>query len=405
MKFIVILLLSLSVTVVGVLTLLEDPGYVLFSYAETTVETTISMLALLLVLLVAGAVLVFRLLRVLFDFPDRMYVWGQRHREKRSRDQFYRGLFELAQGHWKKSEKLLIKSVDSSEMPVLNYLTAARAAQHQGKHARRDHYLQLASNVKPESELAIGLTQAELQIVQGQHEQAFASLSRLLELDQNNPCILEMLLGLYQQLGEWELLKDKLPEIWKHGIISDQQASLLEVEVSINILQLASRQGVDSLLNAFNGFTSELYYNEPVVKKCVQLFLQLDAQDEAETILQKALDKKWSKSLVYLYGQVLSSQPEQQLKYAEGWEKDFGRDAIVQLTLGRICMRNKLWGKARAHLEASLSLGCRAEAYFELGVLLQHLEDMEGALASFRSGLDLAVSDIKSQIPDFSAAD
>ena len=401
MKFILLLLLVLAVTVTGVLTLLEDPGYVLFSYADTTVETTISMLALLLVLVVAGSIILFRLLRLLFDFPDRMYMWGQLHREKRSREQFFRGLLELAEGHWKKSEKLLVKSADSSEMPLLNYLFAARAAQHQGKHTRRDQYLQLASSARPESGLATGLTQAELQITQGQYEQAFASLNRLLELEKHNPCILEMLMLLYQQLGEWELLKEKLPEIWKQGIVTDEQAAKIETEIAINLLQLAGRGGIDTLLDEWNRLSVELKQDESIVKECVQLFLQLDDQDEAESILQKALDGEWSKSLVYLYGQVNSSRPEQQLKYAERWEKDYGSDAVVHLTLGRICMRNRLWGKARIHLESSISLGAGSEAQFELGILLEHLQDRDGAFSCFRSGLEKAVGEIRLHIPDF----
>jgi len=406
MKFVLLLLLVLTATVAGVLTLLDDPGYVLFSYADTTIETTLSFLVLCFVFLLAGSILVFRLLRLLFDFPDKMYMWGQQHGQKRSRNQFYLGLFELSQGHWKKAEKLLIKSVDSSEMPVLNYLFAARAAQHRGRHDHRDQYLQLASTIKPGLELAIGLTQAALQKEQGQYEQAFASLTRLFELEKHNPSTLKMLLDLCQQLGEWDLLKDKLPEIWKQGVISDNQAAALEMEISKNILSKAAMKGgVDRLLNEWSGFSHDMQQNEAIVKECVQQFIKLEAYDEAEVILQKALDSGWHKSLVYLYGQVKSSEPERQLKYAEHWEKDHGKDAIVHLTLGRICMRNRLWGKARIHLETSIALGARAESHFELGVLLEHLEDQDGARTCYRSGLELAVDNINAQLPDFSETD
>ena len=81
------------------------------------------------------------------------------------------------------SEKNLMRHATDSEMPLITYVAAARAAQLQGEHERRDAHLRRAFEQIPEAHVAVLLTQAELQIAHKQHEQALATLRRLQEVD------------------------------------------------------------------------------------------------------------------------------------------------------------------------------------------------------------------------------
>jgi HemY protein len=58
--------------------------------------------------------------------------------------------------------------------------------------------------------------------------------------------------------------------------------------------------------------------------------------------------------------------------------------------LGKISLRNELWGKARSYLEASIDLEPTAEAYRLLGALLERLDDPEGAALCYRKGIEVA---------------
>ena len=73
--------------------------------------------------------------------------------------------------------------------PLINYLGAAKAAQEQGAFERRDNLLQKAYRVAPEADLAIGLTQAELEIEQHQFEHAMATLNHLRKKTQTSTCV------------------------------------------------------------------------------------------------------------------------------------------------------------------------------------------------------------------------
>ena len=92
----------------------------------------------------------------------RLKNWLHIRREHQSYSKTQQGLALLIEGRYKKAEKYLIAGVNQSIDPLINYLSAARAAQAQAAFDRRDHYIQKAYEVAPKARLAIGITQAEL---------------------------------------------------------------------------------------------------------------------------------------------------------------------------------------------------------------------------------------------------
>ena len=60
------------------------------------------------------------------------------------------------------------------------------------------------------------------------------------------------------------------------------------------------------------------------------------------------------------------------------------------LSLAQISLNNELWGKARSYLEACIECGGTAEAYRELGHLLEQLDEKDTALDLYRRGIDQA---------------
>ena len=65
---------------------------------------------------------------------------------------------------------------------------------------------------------------------------------------------------------------------------------------------------------------------------------------------------------------------------AEGWLDSHPNDASLLLTLGRMCIRLKLWSKAQTYLQRVLALAPSASAWEALGDL--HAGQNHDALAS-----------------------
>lgn len=115
-----------------------------------------------------------------------------------------------------------------------------------------------------------------------------------------------------------------------------------------------------------------------------------NADDEVALLLRRAIESKWSDRLVELYGRVGATDAAGQLTQAEKWLQDQPRNATLLMALGRLCLRNRLWGKARSYLEASIGVQPSAAAYRELGVLLEKMGEPKQAMTNFRAALELS---------------
>ena len=94
------------------------------------------------------------------------------------------------------------------------------------------------------------------------------------------------------------------------------------------------------------------------------------------------------------------------LAQAERWLPEHPEDAQLLLCLGRLCLRDKLWGKARDYFESSYRAEPGAEVCAELGRLLLGLGEPKVAAAYYREGLTAREPDLPElPMPDKVVAD
>ena len=112
----------------------------------------------------------------------------------------------------------MIQALPNTDTPLLNYLTAARAAQKMGDSKLRDHYLREAQHSMPDAKIAVELTQAQLQLANNQWEQALATLRHLHDLAPHHPYVLKLLMNLYKEIRDWPQLIAILPDLRKNKL-------------------------------------------------------------------------------------------------------------------------------------------------------------------------------------------
>lgn len=391
MKMLITGLLVLAASVLTALAFKQNNGYVLIGYDRWTVEGSLVLFLLIILALFITLYLVLRLLIRIWHSPGKMRDWQGRRGAHRASKALTLGLVELSEGHWKRAEKSLIRHVRQSETPLLNYLAAARAAQQQGADQRRDQYLHLAQKSMPSADLAVGLTQAELQLEHQQMERALTTLKRLQGSAPRNRQVLKLQKELYEKSGAWEELQRLLPELRKQKLAGQGELQQLELRVFRNLLDRAALSGdPDRLAATWKGFPSSGKAAEALIICYANHLMDRGAVGQVEALLRSAVSRNWSESLVELYGRLETEDSAKQLASAEVWLKPYPRNPVLLLTLGRLSVRGRLWGKARSYLEASIGAGPTPQAYQELGVLLEGMEEREQALVCFRSGLELS---------------
>ncbi|NIR27961.1 MAG: tetratricopeptide repeat protein, partial [Gammaproteobacteria bacterium] len=190
---------------------------------------------------------------------------------------------------------------------------------------------------------------------------------------------------------DWTHLRELLPELRKRKVVDEERFEELERMVHTELLHdAAGSADPQALHQGWSDVPRRLRTSEPLVTTYAEGLIKQGYHETAANLLRDALKKSWNEQLVYLYGMIESSDPAKQLAHAEDWLKHHERDPVLLLALGRLCVRNELWGKARMYLEASIGAGARPDTYRALGELLERMNERQEAAECYRKGLLLA---------------
>lgn len=379
---------------------LQDNGLVTISMRGYVVTMSVPALVIVLVL---GYFLV-RATIGIWRAPRRLGAGIAQRRNKVAGSRLTQGLIHLSEGNWARSERLLTRSVRSADAPLANYLMAARAAQQQGAIERRNDWLRRAFENLPDAEIAILVTQAELQLDNGEDEPAIATLRRALEKHPGNPVATGLLAQAYRHLGDAAGLLELLPSL-ATAELDDAQCDAL-ARFALDAARQVQNFDRARLEELWSSLGAKLRTRPQLQAWRARALSDLGDGATAESELRKALNRQWLPELVSVYGELRTPDARRQLRQAESWLKERPEDPVLLLAAARVCMASQLWGKARSYLESSLAVSPAPAAWALYGQLLQQLGEEAAASEAFRHGLSQAGNvDLDVPMLDAPAAD
>lgn len=365
-------------------------GYVLIAYNNYTIEATLWVAFIAILLLFLLFYFFIRLTSGVYFFPNRIRIWRQSRIRKKSHMHLVKGFHALAEGDWRRAEKKLVRAAKNEDIAMMNYLGAAYSAHQQQAHDRRDEYLGKAQFNNKNASLAIGLTQAKLHIANRQWESAFAVLQNLRQINPRNIMLLKLLQQVYVELHDWDNLKELLPTLRRRKVLSPENFQKLEQRVYLELMQSALKAEKFSELEIiWKKMPWHLQYEPTVLIIYIDYLLSHNQTEKAETLLKKTLKNNLNPMLLNRFGLLKSENPIKQLKIAEAWYKHNEQNQPLLLCLGRLCKQQKLWGKARFYLEKSLKLSPSIEVYNELGQIMEEQGEKNAALNYYKMAANL----------------
>ncbi|AAU90856.1 heme biosynthesis HemY N-terminal domain-containing protein [Methylococcus capsulatus] len=376
-----------------------DPGYVIIGYGPWTLESSLVVLAgaltLAFILFYASIRLVIHAMRL----PKILRQRGGHRRNRQSQEALITGLIESAEGNWEKAEKTLIRHAADSGVPLINYLTAARAAHSRGAAEQRDEYLKLAHEAVPEAEIAIGLTRAELQLSDKQFDQALESLSQLNRIAPTHATVLRLLHQVYAQMEDWEGLRNLIPSLHTNKVMMEAEIKLLETETYSALLkQHAETRDAARLKALWENIPAHIRKATGIETLYFAAMIDAGAGPEIEPAVRASLDREWSQTVVVLYGCIQLPDPGEQLARAEQWLVRHSNDAVLLRVLGKLAVLARQTESALRYLDRSLALEPSVEACQLMGDLLLERNETAAACDCFRRGLLLASNEVIAQI-------
>ena len=381
----------------------DNPGYVLIGIGHWSLETSLVIFAVSLIIGFFILYFFFRFLGWLLRLPGQIKSRGKNIKFNRSQEALIAGLVDSVEGNWEKAENVLIKHASHSGAPLIHYLTAARAAQSRGAFDKRDEYLRKATDQVPDSSVVIGLTQAELNLSGNQFEQALETLTRLHSIDPTHSSVLKLLHQTYQHVGDWQGIRKLIPSLHANKILMETEVKLLEIEAFSQLLRQSAEKGsVEEISSLWSEIPDHIKAMKGVSAIYFAAMINSGAGAEIEGELAGVLSINWDETLLTLFGNIQSNDVSRQLEIAEKWSYVHPENAVLLAILGKLAVKCGDNFKAESYLAKSIAAEPTVQAYQLLGDLLFAQGDKDNAITCYKNGLELASNEIVSRIDTIS---
>ena len=390
MKYLLLSLFTLFLAIAIGSVVVKDSGYMVLSILGWKIETSAILFFIVIFLFF---ILVYFLIRSLvraLQLPKDIRIWKENKKQYLSEKYISDGLADMTDGNWKEAENKFCKAASNSKNPYIMYLYAARTAEKMSALKKRDKYLRLAHTHNSDAALTIGLTQAELQLNQGQTVQAIAILNNLQEKWPDQIRIKQLLLEAYTFLNDWQAVIELLCSIEKnnsytHDVIEDKK-----INAYVGLLKDAGISKDKKKLNKLWGeIPRKFKHKHHLIEAYISERLKFEDTIDCEVLLKDAIKRQWDRKLVQLYGLVIAKDLDKQLHTAESWLGTYANDPVLLLALGRICIRNSLWSKAKEYLQKSINIQESSDTFFQFANLYQQQGDYKQAVIYYEKGLAL----------------
>ena len=384
-------LLVLAALAAGLsLAAIYNDGYILLVLPPWRVELSLN---LLLVLALIGFVSLYFLVRsisALLALPVSVREFRARRAHEKA-DIALRDAMALSmEGRFGRALRLAEVSYAADHAPLLAALVAEQAA-----HEMRDDEREVQWRDRARQQESIqgkGVSGARLMVEAGiavnkrDYEKASDILEQFNRVGGLHVAAQRLALRVYQGLGRWQDVERVVRQLEKHRAMTPVQAAPLRQRAQREMInQLKDRGEAGAALERFLRKLPDADRFEPrLVLHAAPMLNAAGNPEAAARLIEDALDANWDGDLAAAYGEC-NSDTMARIAHAERWLHAHPRDARLLLTLGRLCRRQQLWGKAQSYLEASLSICPSRWAHLELASLHDHLDQAAQANRHYRA--------------------
>jgi len=333
--------------------------------------------------------LALRALSLTFGMPRRVAEYRRRRQREKSGQVFQDAVRLLFEGRFGQALKRAGEAYDAGRAPALAALIAARAAQRLGEPQRQQEWLDKAKLLDARNESATLMLEAEMLNEARRFDEALLVLQRLQQREGRHIAALRLELRARQGTGDWDGALKLLRQLAKRDALPPDMVRPLATKAHLANL---ARCGDDR--DALLAYLRKVPADErgvEVVLAAVRGLAAAAADADAQRLIEGMLDQDgeeiWLSDLVSIYGRLGSGDQMSRIARAETWLRQRPAHGGLLLALGRMCARQRLWGKAQSYLEASLSVEETQAGHLELARLGDQLERVDDANRHYRAAV------------------
>jgi HemY protein len=367
-----------------------NPGNVVLFYPPYRIDLSLNFFLLLLALLFWLSFLLLNTLSITQKMPSRVAAYRSEKRAREGNQALRDSLKALFEGRFGHAEKAAVRAGESPENAGLAALIGARAAHRMQQAVRRDEWLY---RIADDSGLRTARLMTSLELLVDDHkpERALEAVNELNSSGTRHIHVLRLALKASHQARDWAEVLRLVRTLDKNNALHPVASRRLR-ELAYDDLLSDRSNDAESIRRLWATIPAGDRTTPLVAVRAAEAFGSRGLPDEARSIIERALAVEWDDRLIKAYRDVAATEGAAtllaQIEHCEAWLIRRPTDPDLALTLGTLCLKQKLWGKAQRHLEQALSNASETEtvrtSHLKLAQLHESLNHIEQAAAHFR---------------------
>ncbi|WP_321840381.1 heme biosynthesis protein HemY [Paraburkholderia bannensis] len=328
-----------------------DAGQVLLVYPPYRVDVSLNLFVVGIVVAFLLLYAILRFVRNVVTMPRRVAAYRARARKEKANSALRDAVGNLYAGRFSRAEKAARDSLVDEKNKGAAGLIAANAAHRLHEYARRDDWLTQVED--PELQEARLMATADMRADGRDADGALAALTEMRSQGGRRIHAQQIALRAQQQLKNWSEVLKLVKTLEKREALHPAVAVRLRQLAAENLLR-DRRHNADALLELWHALTPVERHSPRLADCAAELLIALERQSDARKIVEEALAQNWDARLLRRYPDTAGSDALPLIQKAEAWRKERPEDGDLLFALGRLCLKQQLWGKAQSFLEAAL---------------------------------------------------
>ncbi len=382
MKSLIGLVLLALLAVLSAMLLKESVGTVVFLVPPTRVDLSVGFFLLIVLIVLWLTFWLGRVLQRLAAFPERVRIYRERRTELGAHRALYEALRALLEGRFVRAERSAQDAQAAPPVAGMAALIGARAAHRMQEFDRRDRWLEQAES-DPDLATARRVVSAELWAEQREPGRALRAIEALQSSGARHLHAMRIALSAHVQAKHWRDVMRTVRVLEKRRALHAEAAARVR-RIAVRGLLADAADDPVLLERTWEAVDSPDRLVPDIALDAARRLNEAGRGPAAALALEAVLERQWDERLLDEYALCEVPGSRAQIERAESWLKAHPRSQPLLRCLARICLREKLWGKARAYLEESQRLGEDAQTSLSLAELAEAMGDGEGAARHFR---------------------
>ncbi|WP_338883683.1 protoheme IX biogenesis protein HemY [Xenorhabdus sp. TH1] len=368
-------------------------GYVLIQTDKSNITTSITGLVIIFLLLQFLLIFIgwcYRRLKRTSTFTHSWIFGG--YKRNRARSQTKQALLKFVEGDFKQVERLMARNADHAELPVVNYLLAAEAAQRRGDYFRTNKYIEQAAEVADKDQLPVDITRIRVQLAQGETHAARVGVDKLLDHAPRHPEALRLAEQAYTLAGAYQSLIDILPSMLKANLHSEEELFKLRQQAYSGLMnQVMAEKGSTGLKIWWKDQSRKIRHDIVLQVAMAEHLIECNDHETAQQIILDGLKQQYDERLLLLIPHLKASHSDAIQKALSHLLKQHGATPLLNSTLGQVALHHGQWANAESAFKAALAQRPDAHDYAWLADALDRLQKHEEATQTRNKGFMLTL--------------